>query len=192
MIEETIVPVRVVPSPTQAYVIVTLSKPILDSQIAEQSHEQSSCPNASAENENRPISKPSKGDIDLGFKNKRGSRFISRKLRNKSNPHVSSIKMIKIHESSDSEIDRFLAEENPPSFQANPDQAYNFMDTFPPCLKHSQGFLGIKFDNKPKGNSEDSLAHNRGYSQMVVIGRQCETCMFWIDKYYTDIPILQS
>jgi hypothetical protein len=21
---------------------------------------------------------------------------------------------------------------------------------------------------------------------------QCEACLFWIDKYYTDIPILQS
>jgi hypothetical protein len=138
------------------------------------------------------VGKPSKGDIDLGFKNKRAGRLISRKLRNKSNPHVSSIKMIEIHESSDSEIDRFLAEEDPPSFQAEPDQAYNFVDNFPPCLKHSQGFPGIKFDNKPKGNSEDSPTHNRGYSQTVVTGSQCETCLFWIDKYYTDIPILQS
>jgi hypothetical protein len=59
-------------------------------------------------------------------------------------------------------------------------------------LKHSQGFPGINFDNKSKGNSEDSLAHNRGYSQTTVTGLQCETCLFWIDKYYTDIPILQS
>jgi hypothetical protein len=59
-------------------------------------------------------------------------------------------------------------------------------------LKHSQGFLGIKFDNKPKGNSEHSPTHNHGYSQTAVTGSQCETCLFWIDKYYTDIPILQS
>ena len=99
---------------------------------------------------------------------------------------------IEIHESSDSEIDRFLAEEDPPSFQAEPHQAYNFVDNLPPCLKHSQGFPGIKFDNKPKGKSKDSPEHNRGYSQTAVTGSQCETCLFWIDKYYTNIPILQS
>jgi hypothetical protein len=66
------------------------------------------------------------------------------------------------------------------------------MDNLPPCLKHNQGFPGIKFDKKYKGNSEDSLAHNRGYSQMAVIGLQCKTCLFWIDNYYMDIPILQS
>ena len=105
---------------------------------------------------------------------------------------MSSIKMIDIHESSDSEIERFLAEEDPPSFEADPDQAYNFMDNFPPFLKHSQGFPCIKFDNKPKGNNGHSLAHNRGYSQTVITYSQCETCLFLIDKYYADIPILQS
>jgi hypothetical protein len=43
-----------------------------------------------------------------------------------------------------------------------------------------------------KGNNEYSPTHNRGYSQTVVTGLQCETYLFWIDKYYTDIPILQS
>jgi hypothetical protein len=86
--------------------------------------------------------------------------------------------MIEIHESSDSEIDRFMAEEDSPSFQEEPHQAYNFVDNLPPCLKHSQGFPGISFDKKSKGNSEDSLAHNRGYSQTVIIGFQCETCLF--------------
>jgi hypothetical protein len=85
-----------------------------------------------------------------------------------------------------------LAKEDPPSFQANPDQAYNFVDNLPPYLEHSQGFPGIKFDNKPKGNSADSLVLNRGYSQTTVTDSQCETCLLWIDKYYIDIPILQS
>jgi hypothetical protein len=180
MIEETIVP-----SSTQACLTSTLSKPTFDPKDVEQSH-----PNASVKNTNRPVGKPSKGDIDLGFKNKRESRLISRKLRNKSSSHVSST--IQIHESSDSKIDRFLAKEDPPSFQEEPHQAYNFMDNLPPCLKHSLGFPGISFDNKSKGNSKDSPAHNHGYSQAAITGLQCETCLFWIDKYYTDVPILQS
>jgi len=98
--------------------------------------------------------------------------------------------MIEIHESLDSEVDRFLAEEGPHSFEVDPCQVYNFMDNFPPCLKHSQGFPSIKFDNKPKLNSEHSPAHNLGYSQTVSTSSQCETCMLWIDKYYTSIPIL--
>jgi hypothetical protein len=192
MIEETIVPARAVLSSTEACVTTTLSEPIPDQKDVEQSHEQHTHPNASAKNANRPTCKPSKGDIDLGFKNKRAGRLISRKLRNKPNSHVSSIKMIEIHESSDSEIERFLAEEDPPSLKPGLDQAYNFVDNFPPCLKHSQGFPGIKFDKKPIGNSGDVLAHDRGYSQTAVTDSQCEICLFWIDKYYTDIPILQS
>jgi hypothetical protein len=85
---------------------------------------------------------------------------------------------IEIHESSDLEIDRFLTEEDPPSFQAEPHQAYNFVDNLPPCLKHCLGFPSIIFDNKSKGNSEDSLTHNHGYYQAAVTGLQCETCMF--------------
>jgi hypothetical protein len=62
----------------------------------------------------------------------------------------------------------------------------------PPFLKHSQVFPGIKFDKKPTGNSGDVLAHDRGYSQTAITDSWCEFCLFWIDKYYTDIPILQS
>jgi hypothetical protein len=105
---------------------------------------------------------------------------------------VSSIKTIEIHESSDSEIDRFLAEEDPPSFQIDLDQSYNFVDNMPPCLKQSEGFPRIKFGNKSIGHIGDVPVHNRGYSQLTITKSQCETCLFWIDKYYTDIPILQS
>jgi len=100
--------------------------------------------------------------------------------------------MIKIHESSDFEIERFLAEEDPPCLKPDLDQAYNFVDNLPPCLKHNQGFLGIKFDNKPIGNSGDVPAHDHGYSQTTITDSRCEICLFWIDKYYTDIPIMQS
>jgi hypothetical protein len=155
-------------------------------------HEQHAYPNTSAKNANMPSYKPPKGEMDIGFKNKRESRLISRILRNKSNSHVSSIKMIEVHESSDSEIERFLAEEDPPCLKLDLGQAYNFVDNFPPYLKHSQGFPGINLDNKPTGNSGDILTHGSGHSQTTIIDSRCEVCLFWIDKYYIDIPILQS
>ena len=73
--------------------------------------------------------------------------------------------MIEIHESSDSEIDRFIAEEDSLSFQTDLDQSYNFMDNMSPFLKHSEGFPRIKFGNKSTGHIGDVLIHNRGYSQ---------------------------
>ena len=80
MIEETIVYPKVFPSSTQACVTTTHSRPLPDPRVVEQTHEQYEQPNASVKNENRPIGKLSKGDIDLGFKNKRVGRLISRKL----------------------------------------------------------------------------------------------------------------
>jgi hypothetical protein len=192
MIEETIIPARAVPSSTEAYVTASLSELIPDPKVVEQSHEQHTHSNASAKNGNWSMCKPSKSGIDLGFKNKKAGRLISRKLQNKPNPHVSSIKMIEIHERSDSEIERFLVEEDPPSLKIGLDQAYNSVDNLPPCLKHSKGFRGIKFDKKSIGNGGDIPTHDNGYSQAVVTDSQCEICLFWIDKYYTDIPILQS
>jgi hypothetical protein len=70
VIEETIVH-----SSTQSCLTTTLSNPISDPNDVEQSH-----PNASLKNKKKPMGKPSKCDIDLGFKNKRVGRLISRKL----------------------------------------------------------------------------------------------------------------
>jgi hypothetical protein len=155
-------------------------------------HEQHVYSDISAKNTNKPSYKQSKGDMDIGFKNKRAGRLISRSLRNKSNSHMSSIKTIEVHESSDFEIERFLAKEDPPCLKPDLDQDYNFVDNFSPCLKHNQGFPGIKLDKKPTGNSGDILTHGRGHSQTTITDSRCEVCLFWIDKYYTGIPTLQS
>jgi hypothetical protein len=174
VIEETLVYPTTPLSPTQACVTATYNKPLPDPKVTEQAHEQATQPNDSVKNSNKPTGKTSKGDVDLSFKNKRAGRLISRKLRNKSNPHASSIKMIEIHESSDSEIDRFLAEEDPLSFQPHLDQPYNFVDNLPPCLKHSEGFPGIKLGNKSTVHVGDAPVHNRGYSQGTVAQSKCE------------------
>jgi len=168
VIEETFVYPTTLPSSTQACVMASHNKPLPDPKIAEQAREQVAQPNDFVKNSKRPTCKMSKGDVYLGFKNKRYVRLISRKLWNKSKPHVSSIKMIEIHESSDSEIDRFLAEEDPLSFRIDLDQPYKFIDNLPPCLKHSEGFPGIKLGNKSTVHVGDILVHNHGNSQVNV------------------------
>jgi hypothetical protein len=70
-------------------------------------------PNTIAKTVNRHSRKLSKNNSDIGFNNKRAGRLISRSLRNKTKSHVSSIKVIEVHESSDSEIEKFLAEGRP-------------------------------------------------------------------------------
>jgi hypothetical protein len=100
--------------------------------------------------------------------------------------------MIEIHESLDFKIDRFLTEEDPLSSQPLLDQPYNFVDNLPPCLKHIEGFPGIKLGNKSTVHVGNTLVHNCDYSQGTVAQSKCEVCLSWIDRYYTDIPILQS
>jgi hypothetical protein len=55
---------------------------------------------------------------------------------------MSSIKVIEVHESSDSEIEKFLAKEDPSYLKPDLSQTYDFVDNLPPCLKHSKVFQG--------------------------------------------------
>jgi hypothetical protein len=104
---------------------------------------------------------------------------------------MSSIKVIEVHESSDSYIKKFLAKEDPSYLQPNLSQTYDFVDNLSPCLKHSEGFPGIKLGKEPTDNSGSILTHNHGYPQTTIPDPWCEVCLFWIDKYYIDIPSLQ-
>jgi hypothetical protein len=86
IMEETIVPAtdRVVPSYTEACVTDILNDHMpnqtnFDSTAFKlHGREQHAYLNTSAKNTNRPSFKPSKGDMDIGFKNKRAGRLISR------------------------------------------------------------------------------------------------------------------
>jgi len=69
---------------------------------------------------------------------------------------------------------------------------YNFVSILPPFLKEQEGFLGIQCDlkrfmaqDKPL-NSDDTLPLPR-LEQVY-----CEECFTWIQRYYQDIPYLQS
>jgi hypothetical protein len=45
---------------------------------------------------------------------------------------------------------------------------------------------------KPTGNSGSVLTYNHGFPQSTVLDLRCEVCLFWIEKYYTDVPSLQA
>jgi hypothetical protein len=82
-------------------------------------HEKDVFPNTVAKNANKHSHKLSRKNLDVGFNNKRAGRLISRSLRNKTKAHVSSIKVIEVHESSDSKIEKFLEKEDPNYHKSN-------------------------------------------------------------------------
>jgi hypothetical protein len=192
VVKETLVYPTMPLSPTQACVSTSYNKPLLDPKVIDQAREQVLHPNDSVKNLKKSTGKISKSNVDINFKNKRVRRLISRRLCNNSNSHVSSISIIEVHESSDSEINRSLAEEDPHLFEPHLDRPYNFVDNLPPCLKRNVEFPGIKLGNESNVHVEYAPVHNHVCSQETVAQLKCEVCHFWIDKYYTDVPILQS
>jgi hypothetical protein len=83
----------------------------------------------------KPTGKKLKGSVDVNYKNKRVGRLISRCARNKSKPCADTKNTIEVSEDSDSEIERFLAEEYPLSYGLCPDRPYDYVSNLPPCLK---------------------------------------------------------
>jgi hypothetical protein len=95
----------------------------------------------------------------------------------------SSINMIEVNESSDSEIEKFLAEEDPLSFEPHPDRPYNFVDNLPPCLKENPEFPGVKLCNESTIRMEGAPVHNLVCSNATTTQSKCEVCLSWIDRY---------
>ena len=161
MLEETPIPCieRTISSSKQPYDRAMLDEPMSKQQDADprasefHDHEKYACPNTFAKIVNRPSHKLSKNDSDIGFKNKMAWRLIFISLRNKLKSHMSSIKVIEVHESSDSEIEKFLAKEDPSYLKPDLSQTYNFIDNLPLCLKHSEGFPWIKLSKEPTDDS---------------------------------------
>jgi hypothetical protein len=105
---------------------------------------------------------------------------------------VSSISTIKVHESSDYEIDRFLTTEDLHSFKPHLERPYNFVDNLPPCLKKNPKFPSVKLVKEPTVCVEGASVHNHVCSHATTAQSNYEVYLSWIDRYYTDIPILQS
>jgi hypothetical protein len=135
---------------------------------------------------------------DLSFKNKNVGRLISRKLRNRKSNHLSSIDLIEIDDRcSYREIDDFLAREDPKNQCSRRevithDEQYDFVTNLPPCLKGKEGFLGIGHNLEQTTGKNEAPLVDCDPRRSTITPVHCDSCLDWIERYYTDVPLLQA
>jgi hypothetical protein len=127
----------------------------------------------------------------LGFQNKRVGRLISRKLRNRNKAHLSSIDLIEVNEVSDSEIEDFLALEDPDCQGFVPTEPYDFVTNLPPCLKGEEGFSSIGLGQGKITGKVDTTMFDCTLHRKVVPPIQCDVCFHWIERYYMTYPFFR-
>jgi hypothetical protein len=176
--------------PLQDYVFSPNNEPSSYPNVIQQDSQSGSHPKDSTKTIKKPTGKKLRGSVDLNFKNKRAGHLISRCARNKMKPHADTINTIELSEDSDSNIQKFLAEEDPISFGLYPNRPYDYVNNLPPCLKDNPKFLGIQLCDKPTIRMEDSPIHNVVSANANSLESQCDECRSWIDRYYTDVPLL--
>jgi hypothetical protein len=113
-------------------------------------------------------------------RNKRNARMISRMERNKSKPPAKT-EPIMISEDSDSSIECFLTEEG----FCGEETPCDFVDNLPPCLRGNPNYPGIKPPFETRGESSNPPSAQK-------VTTPCDQCGLWLEKYYLDIPKLQS
>jgi hypothetical protein len=92
---------------------------------------------------------------------------------------------IVVSEDSDSEVERFLANEYPYSEGLCGKPAHDFVKNLPPCLWDDPNFPGIEL---PRGTLGDS---SKPPSTQPTVPSYDE-CGLWLERYYLDVPMLQS
>jgi hypothetical protein len=94
---------------------------------------------------------------------------------------------IMVSEDSDSEIERYLASEYPYSEGLCDKPSYDFVNNLPPCLQNDPNYPGIKVPCETPGDSS---------KPPPVISEPaappCDQCGSWLERYYLDVPMLQS
>ena len=128
------------------------------------------------------VAKPitTKERAKTAVRNKKNARKISRMERNKSKPPAKT-QPITIGDDSDSSIERFLAEEG----FCGDEPPYDFIDNLPPCLRDNSDYPGIKPPFETRGESSNPPSAQKGATP-------CDQCGLWLERYYLDIPKLQS
>jgi hypothetical protein len=134
----------------------------------------------------KPVSKKAKANPTVDAKGKRNDRLISRMARNKPKPTAEQ-KPIVLSEDSDSDIERFLASEYPYSQGLCSEPPYDFVSNLPPRLKNNPSYPGIKLPNETLGNVTKPLPALSKPTQL-----SCDQCDLWLERYYIDVPLLQS
>jgi hypothetical protein len=110
---------------------------------------------------------------------KKNARLISRMERNKSKPPAKTEPIV-ISEDSDSSIERFLAEEG---FCDKP--PCDFVDNLSPCLRDNPDLPGVKPPRETLGESSKPPF-------VQTVAPPCDQCGLWLERYYSDVPKLQS
>jgi hypothetical protein len=133
-----------------------------------------------------PVKKKGKSDTTVDRKGKKNARLISRLARNKPKQNIDQNPIV-LSEDSDSDIERFLAEEYPYSHGLCSTKPYDYVSNFPPCLKNNPNYPGIKLHNENPGDLNKPLPILSKPGQP-----SCIQCNVWLERYYTDVPLLQS
>jgi hypothetical protein len=144
------------------------------------------CSKDNAKTIRKHVRKKGKGNMDVNSKGKKNARLISRCARNKPKQNIDQNPIV-LSEDSDFEIERFLTEEYPYSHGLCSIEPYDYVSNLPPCLKDDPSFLGIKFHSGTHGNSKEP-------SPVMPRPEQppCTQCNSWLERYYMDVPLLQS
>jgi hypothetical protein len=134
----------------------------------------------------KPVAKKPKTKPNANSKGKKNARLISRMERNKPKAPVNPDPIV-LSEESDSKIERFLASEYPYSEGLCDKPAYDFVKNLPPCLRDDPNYPGIKMPCETPG---DSSKPPPVLSQLAA--PPCDQCGAWMERYYIDVPMLQS
>ena len=90
-----------------------------------------------------------------------------------------------VSEDSDSDIERFLIEEYPYSEGLCGKPPYDFVKNLPPCLRDNPDFPGIEPPHETLGESSKPPS-------VQTVAPPCDQCGLWLERYYSDVPKLQS
>jgi hypothetical protein len=113
-------------------------------------------------------------------RNKRNAKMISHMERNNSKPPAKT-EPIMISEDFDSSIERFLAEEG----FCGEETPCDFADNLPPCLRGNPDYPGIKPPFETRGESSNPPS-------ALKVTTPCNQCGLWLERYYFNVPKLQS
>jgi hypothetical protein len=132
----------------------------------------------------KPTTKKPEPKIGANSKGKKNARLISRMARNKPKPPAKPEPIV-VSEDSDSDIERFLAEELPYSEGLCGNPPYDFVKNLPPCLRDNPDFPGLEAPRETLGESSKP-------SNAQPVATPCDQCGLWVERYYLDVPTLQS
>jgi hypothetical protein len=132
----------------------------------------------------KPTTKKTRAKTGANTRGKKNARLISCMARNKSKPPAKSEPIV-VSEDSDSDIERFLAEEYPYSEGLCGKPPHDFVKNLPPCLRDNPDFPGIE-------PLHETLGESSKLPSVQTVAPPCGQCGLWLERYDLDVPKLQS